>query len=83
MALKDLLPDWPREVSVLVAAAEAGLADALSYNVAHGMDPSTARAAAVKSFAKRTGLRPAECSWAVEELAAVLDLDSAGIRTAR
>ena len=35
--LKDLLPDAPREKNLLVAAAEAGLADTLRDHVAQGM----------------------------------------------
>jgi len=40
--LKDLLPDAPREKSILVAAAEAGLANNLRQHVDQGMDPNTA-----------------------------------------
>ena len=36
--LKDLLPDAPRETSVLVATAEAGLAQILLDHVSQGMD---------------------------------------------
>ena len=36
--LKDLLPDAPREKAILVAAAEAGLADTLRGHIARGMD---------------------------------------------
>jgi serine/threonine-protein kinase len=80
MALKDLLPDMPRETKVLVAAAEAGLAEALSYHVARGVDLSTVRSAAAKSFAKHTGFRAVACSWAVDELITALGLDSASAR---
>jgi len=79
-ALKDLLPDMPRETKVLIAAAEEGLAEALSYHVARGMDPATVRDKVARSFARHTGFRPAACQWAVDELAAVLGLDSAGAR---
>jgi serine/threonine protein kinase len=79
-ALKELLPGKPRETKVLVAAAEEGLAEALSYHVAHGMDPATVRDKVARSFARHTGFRPAACQWAVDELAAVLGLDSAGVR---
>ena len=40
--LKDLLPDAPREIRVLVAAAEAGLARLLLDHVSQGMDAVTA-----------------------------------------
>jgi serine/threonine protein kinase len=79
-ALKDLLPNRPRETKVLVAAAEEGLAEALSYHVARGMDLATVRDKVARSFARHTGFRPDACQWAVDELAAVLGLDSAGAR---
>ena len=79
-ALKELLPGRPRETKVLVAAAEEGLTEALSYHVARGMDPATVRDKVARSFARHTGFRPAACQWAVDELAAVLGLDSAGAR---
>jgi len=81
-ALRDLLPGQPREIQVLVAAAEEGLAEALSYHVARGMDPVTVRGKVARSFARHTGFRPAACQWAVDELAVVLGLDSAGARPA-
>jgi len=82
-ALKDLLPDMPRETKVLVAAAEMGLAEALSYHVARGVDPGTVRDKVARSFARHTGFRPAACQWAVDELAAVLGLESAAARRVR
>ena len=82
MALKDLLPDMPRETTVLVAAAEMGLAEALSYHVARGVDPGTVRDKVARSFARHTGFRSAACQWAVDELAVVLGLDSARARPA-
>jgi len=82
-ALRDLLPDTPRETKVLVAAAEEGVAAALSHYVASGMDPATVREKVARSFVRHTGFRPAACQWAVDELAAVLGLDSAGARPGR
>jgi serine/threonine protein kinase len=76
MLLRDLLPDKRQEAKVLVAAAEAGLAETIGNHMASGMDPSTARALAAKSFAAQTGFRPAVCNWAVGELATALGLDS-------
>jgi hypothetical protein len=35
---------------------------------------------AARSFARHTGFRPTACQWAVDELAAVLGLDSADAR---
>jgi len=79
-ALKDMLPNKPRETKVLVAAAEEGLAAALSYHVARGMDLPTVRDKVARSFARHTGFKPNACQWAVGELAAVLGLDSEGAR---
>jgi hypothetical protein len=53
--LKDLLPDAPREVSVLVAAAEAGVAGSLWDRVSQGMDLDTASAVVADSFAVASG----------------------------
>jgi len=82
-ALKVLLPDRRRETTVLVAAAEAGLAEAIRYHVGRGKDLSRVRAAAVRSFAKHTGFRPVACTWTVDELIAALGLDSSGGGTSR
>jgi hypothetical protein len=72
--LKDLLPDAPRETSVLVAAAEAGLPQTLADHVAQGMDLATASAVTESAFAARTPFTREACSWAVGELAAALGL---------
>jgi hypothetical protein len=78
VALKNLLPGRQKEAMVLVAAAEDGLAEALRYYAAHGVEPDAARAVVATAFAEHTGFRPAACQWAVGELATVLRLDSAG-----
>jgi serine/threonine protein kinase len=75
-ALQDLLPGRPRETNVLVAAAEVGLTAALKYHTARGMDVTTARRRAARSFAKHTGFTPEACSWAVDHLTAALGLDT-------
>src|SRR5215472_5339027 len=72
--LKDLLPDAPREKSLLVAAAEAGLADTLREHVAQGMDPSTAIRLAASSFAATTPFTPDACSWVTGEIAGALGI---------
>ena len=82
-ALNDLLPGRHRETHVLVGAAEVGLTAALKYHTERGMDVNTACRRAVRSFAKHTGFSPVACQWAVDELAAVLGLDSASIEGAR
>ena len=75
--LKDLLPDAPREVSILVAAAEAGVAGQLRDRVSQGMDVGTASAVVAGSFAASTPFRPEACTWAVGEIARALGLSSA------
>jgi hypothetical protein len=72
--LKDLLPDAPREVSILVAAAEAGVAGNLRDRVSQGMDIGTASAVVAGSFAASTPFKPEACSWAVSEIAGALGL---------
>jgi hypothetical protein len=74
--LKDMLPDAPRESSVLVAASEVGVAGMLQSNVAQGMDVTTASRLAAGSFENRTALTPDACSWAVGILASALRLDA-------
>ena len=74
--LKDMLPDAPRESSVLVAASEVGVAGMLQSNVSQGMDVTTASRLAAGSFENRTALTPDACSWAVGILASALRLDA-------
>jgi hypothetical protein len=76
--LKDLLPDAPREVSVLIAAAEANVPGHLRDRVSQGMDVGTASAVVAGSFAASTPFRPEACSWAVSEIAGALGLSSPG-----
>jgi serine/threonine protein kinase, bacterial len=76
-ALGDLLPGMPRETKVLVAAAEKGVSVALGVYVARGMDPGLVREKVARAFARKTGFKAAACQWVVDELAAVLGLDSA------
>jgi Domain of unknown function (DUF4190) len=76
--LKDRLPDAPAEVSILVAAAEAGVASNLRDRVSQGMDVGTASAVVAGSFAASTPFKPEACSWAVSEIAGVLGLSRPG-----
>ena len=76
--LKDLLPDAPREAAVLVAAAEARLADLLAGHRAQGMDAGTACALAEQTLAARTAFTPEACNWVVRELAAAAGFDTEG-----
>ena len=80
--LKDLLPDAPREVSILVAAAEAGVAGHLRERVSQGMDVGTASAVVAGSFAASTPFKPEACSWAVGEMAGALGLSRPPARPA-
>jgi hypothetical protein len=75
--LKDMLPDAPRESSVLVAASEAGVAGVLQGNVSRGMDVATASRLAAGTFENQTALTPDACHWAAGILASVLRLDAA------
>ena len=72
--LKDYLPDAPREKSILVAAAEAGLADTLRDHVAQGMDPDTAVRLTASSFSSSTPFTPEACNWVTDEIAVALGI---------
>ncbi len=72
--LKDLLPDAPREKNLLVAAAEAGLADTLREHVSQGMDTNTAIRLTASSFSARSPLTPDACSWVTGEIAVALGI---------
>jgi hypothetical protein len=74
--LKDLLPDAPREKNLLVAAAEAGLADTLRGHVAQGMDSSTAIRLTASTFSDSTPLTPDACSWVAGEIAVALGIST-------
>jgi hypothetical protein len=74
--LKDLLPDAPREKSLLIAAAEAGLADTLREHVSQGMDTSTAIRLTASSFSASTPLSPDACNWVTSEIALALGISS-------
>ena len=74
--LKDLLPDAPREKNLLVAAAEAGVADTLRGHVAEGMDPSTAIRLTASRFSASTPLTPDACSWVAGEIAVALGIST-------
>jgi hypothetical protein len=76
--LKDLLPDAPREKSVLIAASEAGVAGILSDHVSQGMDLTTASALTIRSFTEKTGYPEEVGAWVVGELAQAMDIAPAG-----
>lgn len=72
--LKDLLPDAPREKNLLVAAAEAGLADTLREHVDQGMDSGTAIRLAASSFSHRSPLSQDACDWVTTEIAMAMGM---------
>src|SRR3989442_14484318 len=76
--LKDLLPDAPRESSVLVASSEAGVPGIVQSNLSQGMDVVTASRLAAGSFENRTALTSDACYWAVGVLVSALRLDAVG-----
>ncbi|MGI9008188.1 MAG: DUF4190 domain-containing protein [Streptosporangiaceae bacterium] len=72
--LKDLLPDAPREKNLLVAAAEAGLANTLREHVDQGMDSGTAIRLTASSFSERSPLSPDACTWVTSEIAKAMGM---------
>ncbi len=70
--LRDLLPDDPREATVLVQAAGAGLALVLRENLDQGIGRDAAQAIAARTLAEQTGLGADACSWAAATIAEVL-----------
>lgn len=74
--LQDLLPDAPRETSLLIAAANVGLPAALREHVALGMNVETAIGLVAATLAARTAFSRAACVWVATELAVALGLAS-------
>jgi hypothetical protein len=74
--LKDMLPDAPRESSVLVAASDAGVVGIVQAHMSNGMDLATASRLAAGSFENQTALTPEACHWAVGAFASALRLDT-------
>src|SRR5262249_42551170 len=72
--LKDLLPDAPREKSILVAAAEAGLADTLRQHIGQGMDPNTAIRLTASSLSSTTPFTSEACTWVTGEIATAIGI---------
>src|SRR3984957_18795258 len=69
----DLLPDLPRERSLLVTGAEAGIADELAQHVERQrMDADTAVALVARSLAESRALAPAASMWVATEYAKAL-----------
>ncbi len=74
--LKDLVPDAPRETSILVAAAEADVAGSLREHVSQGLALPAASALTARSLENASSLTPQACNWAVGEMAVALGLAS-------
>lgn len=70
--LSDLLPDAPREATILVAASEADVAGQLRAYLAQGMNASIAQGIVASGFAERTALTKDACQWVVHEIAVAL-----------
>jgi hypothetical protein len=69
----DLLPDLPRERSLLVTGAEAGVAAELTQHVeGQRMDADTAVSLAARSLAESRALEPAASMWVATEYAKAL-----------
>jgi hypothetical protein len=72
--LKDLLPDAPREKNLLVAAADASLANLMLDYAAQGVDGGSAIRLAAASFGANTHFTGSVCTWVATELAVALEL---------
>ncbi len=72
--LRDYLPDAPRETGLLIAAASAGVSEALSDHVAQGLDARTAVNLAASSLETASAFTPEACEWVAVELAIALGL---------
>jgi hypothetical protein len=71
-ALHDLLPDSPKQVSLIVAAGGSTVASSLQEHVAQGMDADTAVRLAATQLAEQTPFDAAGCRWVTGEFARAL-----------
>lgn len=76
--LKDLLPDAPRVTGILVAAAEAGLANTLREHIDGGMVASTAIRLTSSSFSAVTMFPAEACDWVTGEIAIAMGVNVPG-----
>ena len=76
--LNDLLPDAPREKSVLIGAADARVAEILLDRTADGLDASLAINQAASSLAAATVFPREVCDWVATELAIALGISQGG-----
>ena len=69
----DLLPDLPRERSLLVTAAEAGIAAEMRQHVEdQHVDPDTAAQLVARALSERRAIDPAASLWVASEYAQAL-----------
>ena len=73
--LRDLLPELPREASLIVAAAQVDVAAQLVQQVNSQVDTETAIRLAVTALANGRAFDPSACRWVVEEFAIALGYD--------
>jgi EmrB/QacA subfamily drug resistance transporter len=70
--LSDLLPDAPREASILVAAAREHLSESYADHLAQGVEAGEATRLVASSFAASSAFTLEDCTWAVSEIASAL-----------
>src|SRR5580704_18502620 len=68
----DYMPDAPRELSALVAVAQAEGSRVLSERVSQGLDPDTAVRLTCSTLGEQLALDPSVLVWAVSEYADTL-----------
>ncbi|HXQ18440.1 MAG TPA: hypothetical protein VN781_02320 [Acidimicrobiales bacterium] len=70
--LHDLLPDSPKQISLIVAAGGSTVASALQEHVTQGMDADSAVRLAASQLAEQTPYDAAGCRWVTGEFARAL-----------
>ena len=70
--LRDLLPDSPKQVSLIVAAGGSTVAASLREHVTQGMDADTAVRLASTQLSEQTPYDAAGCRWVTAEFARAL-----------
>jgi hypothetical protein len=70
--LTDLMPETPREASVLVYAAKTDLAGALRQRSDQGLSPQAVVAQVAALLEDRTGLAADACTWAARAIGAAI-----------
>jgi len=70
--LRDLLPNSPKQVSLVLAAGGAGVADSLREHISEGMDPESAVRLVATNLADRTPYDADGCRWVTREFARAL-----------